>query len=108
MAEKSDNKSLLDSLYEELLSRFSPDELRYLKLKLVERDDTTAIEKATLVFVCPDTGSLVHTDGFTARPYIDDKTKDVSAILTAECPSCGKDHSVTSLSFNELLLDYKK
>lgn len=108
MAEKKDNESLLDSLHAELLERFTPEEIRYLKLKLIKSDNGGPIDKATLVFVCPDTGELVHTNGFTASPYIDEKTKDVSAILTAECNSCGKEHPVTSLSFNEMLLNYEK
>ena len=108
MAVEKDNKSILDTLHEELLSRFSPDELRYLRLKMIESSDTGDIEKATLVFVCPITGNLVHSNGFTAHPHLDEKTKDVSAILTAECASCGREHPVTALSFSDMITNYKK
>jgi predicted RNA-binding Zn-ribbon protein involved in translation (DUF1610 family) len=61
----------------------------------------SAIEEGTFSFTCPDTGLNTDAHGFVVHGNF--LAHDTEAVLTVECPECGKEHAVAVISYRAIL-----
>lgn len=100
--------AVLGRFYKRLTDSLSKEELQALSDRVKAETEFPAdlgseIRKAVFNFVCPDTGTLVTSNGFSAHGNINPQTGDIEAVLTVECAACKKEHTVTVISFPEML-----